>query len=339
MADETTPLIIGDTVAAEVEQYPRRRWGWRKKKTGPSLTHCENCGAALTGRYCAQCGQAGIDYRRSFGTLMADAADAFFNLDARLLTTFALVLIRPWRLTNEFLAGRRHRYVHPLRVYLMASLAFFLLIKVLQHNRPERAKHARPIVIDQTSQKTPTPSPNAIATPKPPEDEEFSFQIPSDDQPKSKFETWMKARVKEKIGPTGDRGELFLKALIDNLPYMVLGCIPLFALVLKILYIRKRRFYIEHLVFALHSHAFIFLSTVVIIGVGLVLDWKLPNLTPIVCVVLSFSVLIRLLIAIRRVYRQNWLATVFKFGLGSAIYFVLLLFAFSATAFITLLLP
>ncbi len=57
---------------------------------------------------------------------------------------------------------------------------------------------------------------------------------------------------------------------------MVLCCIPLFALVLKILYIFKRRYYIEHLIFALHTHAFVFLSTVVIIGIGFLLAWKAP---------------------------------------------------------------
>ena len=93
MSDDTTQLIVGDAMAAEMDQYPRRRWGWRKKKPGPALTHCENCGAALTGRYCAQCGQAAIDYHRSFGTLLADAADAFLNLDERFLKTFGLLLI------------------------------------------------------------------------------------------------------------------------------------------------------------------------------------------------------------------------------------------------------
>lgn len=347
MSDETTPLIVGDAIAAELSEYPRRRWGWRKKKDRSPLTHCENCGAALNGPYCSQCGQAAIDYRRSFGTLVADAADAFFNLDARIMTTFALVLVKPWRLTNEFLAGRRHRYVHPLRLYLMASLAFFLLIKALEHNNVHPVKAGGPVVLGHATKGTskllppavPTPAPSSTASAAAPESENLAFQFTPNDHPKSPFEKWLKARVEEKIGPSGDRGELFLKALIDNLPYMVLCCIPLFALVLKILYIFKRRYYIEHLVFALHTHAYIFLSTLIIIGLGLFLDWKVPNLTGIVCVLLSFTVLAGLLIAIRRVYRQNWWATLFKFALGSAIYFCLLVLAFSVTAFVTLLLP
>jgi hypothetical protein len=355
MSDETSEFVVGDAVAAEMGQYPRRRWGWRKKKPPRQLTHCENCGAPLAGKYCSQCGQAGIDYHRSFGTLLADAADAFLNLDERFLKTFTLVLFKPWSLTNDFLAGRRQRYVHPLRIYLLASVAFFILIRQLEHFKPEHGA----IVIDgspkhsqttpaRTASPSPSPSesPSTPATTSPVTNEEkdgLNFHFSDDDKedrPKSAFEAWLKNRVKEKIGPEGVHGELFLKALIDNLGPMVLCCIPLFALVLKLLYIFKRRYYIEHLVFALHTHAFVFLSTLIIIGLGLFLNWKAPGaLTPFVCTFLSFAVVINLLVAIRRVYQQNWLLTLFKFGLGSVIYLCVLVVAFGITAFLTLLLP
>lgn len=127
--------------------------------------------------------------------------------------------------------------------------------------------------------------------------------------------------------------------MIQNLAPMVLCCIPLFALVLKILYILKRLFYIEHLIFALHTHAFVFLSTVIILGVAFLLSLKSIALTAIASVVLGTVVLVQLLIAIRRVYRHNWFATIFKFLLGSLIYSVLLSLAFGVTAALTLLLP
>ena len=101
MSDETTPLIFGDAFTAEINRPPPPpRWWRRKKKQKPPLTHCENCGTALSGPYCAQCGQPAIDYRRSFPSLLADAADAFFNLDARFFQSFGLLLFKPWRLTN-----------------------------------------------------------------------------------------------------------------------------------------------------------------------------------------------------------------------------------------------
>ncbi|MGI8955386.1 MAG: hypothetical protein ACR2II_00515 [Chthoniobacterales bacterium] len=108
---------------------------------------------------------------------------------------------------------------------------------------------------------------------------------------------------------------------------------------MKILYVFKKRFYIEHLIFALHTHAFVFLSTVIIIGVGFLLALKSPVLTAVFCPFLGLVVLLQLLAAIRRVYRQNWFATLFKFALGSLIYLVLLSLAFGVTAMVTLVLP
>ncbi len=134
MSDETTPLIFGDAAVAELGRHPRRKWFRRKRESRSPLTHCENCGAALTGPYCAQCGQPAVDYHRSFGSLLADAADAFFNFDARFFQSFGLLLFKPWRLTNEFVEGKRARHVHPLRVYLIASVMFFLVINFLSKN-------------------------------------------------------------------------------------------------------------------------------------------------------------------------------------------------------------
>lgn len=354
MSDETTPLIFGDAAAAELGNYPGRKWLRRKRKARPPLTHCENCGTALTGPYCAQCGQPAVDYHRSFGSLLADAADAFFNFDARFFQSFGLLLFKPWRLTNEFVEGKRARHVHPLRVYLIASVIFFLVINFLAKDTHFQSNQSPEHSNFSLTSTAPSPSPLAGPSPSPPFSLGMTAAAPPTAAPSparfdlvqfdgeentSGFGGWLERRAKEKIGPTGDRGDLFLKALLQNLGPMVLCCIPLFALVLKILYVFKRRYYIEHLIFALHTHAFVFLSTVVIIGLGFLLALKSTALTAIVCTFLGTAVIVQLLIAIRRVYRQNWFATLFKFSLGSLIYVVLLSIAFGVTAMVTLVLP
>src|SRR5579884_872957 len=93
--------------------------------TAPLLAHCENCGAQLQGHWCAQCGQPAIDYRRSFRHVVADLLSEFLNWDSKFFKTIALLLVQPWKLTNDFLAGHRVRYVHPLRLYLLGSILFF----------------------------------------------------------------------------------------------------------------------------------------------------------------------------------------------------------------------
>ena len=119
MSDEPAKLILGDNAISALEEHPNGKRGFfgRRRRQRAPLTHCENCGAQLTGRYCAQCGQAAIDYRRSFRHVIVDVLDSFLNWDSKFFATIGLLIGKPWRLTNEFLAGKRICYVHPLRLY------------------------------------------------------------------------------------------------------------------------------------------------------------------------------------------------------------------------------
>src|SRR5438045_3970988 len=135
MSDEIEQMIVTDAVSAVAEEPPRRRgiFGLRRRSKLPikPLTHCENCGAPLTGEFCSHCGQHAIDYRRSIFRVLLDAADSFLNWDTKFLHTINQLLIHPWQLTNDFNAGRRARYVHPLRLYLIASIVFFLMARAV----------------------------------------------------------------------------------------------------------------------------------------------------------------------------------------------------------------
>jgi hypothetical protein len=94
VADEVTKLILGDTAISAIEQAPprRRRFFGRPKNQRPPLTHCENCGAPLSGPYCGQCGQPAIDYRRSFGHVLVDVLNEFLNWDSKFFATIALLI-------------------------------------------------------------------------------------------------------------------------------------------------------------------------------------------------------------------------------------------------------
>src|SRR5205823_2914205 len=129
MANEPEQIILGDTAISAIERSARRRWFGRGKDRQPlPFTHCQNCGAELMGPHCAQCGQAAIDYRRSFRHVIVDVLDSFLNWDSKFFATLGLLIVKPWQLTNEFLAGKRVRYLHPLRLYLLASILFFFAV-------------------------------------------------------------------------------------------------------------------------------------------------------------------------------------------------------------------
>src|SRR6266849_7661786 len=141
MPDELEKFVLGDTAISAIEQgsSSRRRFFGRRKIQPLPITHCENCGAQLQGHWCAQCGQPAIDYRRSFRHVLADLLNEFLNWDSKFFATIGLLLVRPWRLTNEFLAGHRVRYAHPLRLYLLASILFFFAV-----NYGARGLHLEP---------------------------------------------------------------------------------------------------------------------------------------------------------------------------------------------------
>src|SRR5437762_1676762 len=128
MSDETNKSILGDATTSSVEEPGRKRFFCRRNRERPPLTHCENCGAQLRGHWCAQCGQPAIDYRRSFRHVIIDVLDSFLNWDSKFFATIGWLIARPWYLTNEFLRGRRVRYLHPLRLYLLASILFFFAV-------------------------------------------------------------------------------------------------------------------------------------------------------------------------------------------------------------------
>src|ERR1700674_5993427 len=132
MADEPTKLILGDAAISAIEQPATKRFvGRRTNRQRLQLTHCENCGAQLSGKYCAQCGQPAIDYPRSFRHVIVDVLDSFLNWDSKFIRTIGLLLWRPGWLTNQFLEGRRVRFLHPLRLYLLVSIVFFLCAKLI----------------------------------------------------------------------------------------------------------------------------------------------------------------------------------------------------------------
>jgi hypothetical protein len=96
---------------------------------------CENCGAAVSGRYCATCGQRLEPPLHSLWHFSRTATEDLTHADSRLWRTLGALLFRPGYLTREFLAGRRARYLPPVRLYLVVSVVFFLWASATHHLR------------------------------------------------------------------------------------------------------------------------------------------------------------------------------------------------------------
>jgi Protein of unknown function (DUF3667) len=380
--DDQSDIVAAEAAVSAALEPPRRRFFSRRRKPQPPpLPYCENCGAAMAGPFCAKCGQHAVDYRRSFRYVVLDVLDSFLSWDSKFFATIGWLIARPWHLTNEFLAGRRVRYVHPLRVYLLASIVFFFVVnywaksihldarKLSDKDRAEVAAEldkedippelkarirsaidekslAQPVAQTSPSpEATVAPQPSAIASPplpsaSPSPSGDYGPMMQFDKPPSDPFEKWLEQRAKEKMGEHGSKMALFIATLFSNLPYMMLCCIPLFALVLKVLYVRKRVFYIDHLVYALHIHSFAYLAIILIVLITIGLNRTIPGIfANWMIAVLWIAFATEIFLSIRRVYRQDWFFTVFKFFLGGFAYFIVLTVAFAMTFFITIALP
>jgi len=192
---------------------------------------CANCGSTATRNYCAECGQRVGHGLHSIGHFLGEVIEDFTHADSRLWQTVLALLFKPGFLTAEFLAGRRVRYMPPLRTYLVLSVFFFLMAAATHQTihfavlSPEN----KPVTLDQAQS----------------------------EQVCQKIEwSWMRAAC---LKGSADHGRSLQEAFMHNLPKGLFLAVPLLALVMTPLYRRPRRYYMEHLLFLLHDHAFLFL--------------------------------------------------------------------------------
>ncbi|MEO7325192.1 MAG: DUF3667 domain-containing protein, partial [Dokdonella sp.] len=123
-----------------------------------------------------------------------------------------------------------------------------------------------------------------------------------------------------------------IASVFSVLPQTLFVLMPLFAVLLKFVYLFKRRLYMEHLMVALHSHAFIFMSLLLLALVQLLIGWtttELPAVLPVLTLLRAVMwtwLPIYLFLMAKRIYRQGWFMTTLKFGFVGLCYVVMLSF-------------
>jgi hypothetical protein len=142
------------------------------------------------------------------------------------------------------------------------------------------------------------------------------------------FDSVMNQRVDHFRGmEPRDAARQLIGGYLDHVPQMMFLMLPLFAALLKLLYVGSKRYYVEHFVFALHLHAFAFTCYLVMIAVR----WP-PLIT-----VLWMWMFVYLFAAMKRVYRQGWFVTAMKYGVLGITYSVVVTIAAMLTFVATVL--
>lgn len=161
------------------------------------------------------------------------------------------------------------------------------------------------------------------------------MEMPLDSLPyKYGVEGFWHQLVFRQVAKLNREGANFAGYVLSKLIWVVVLMMPALALLLKMLYIRRRRYYVEHLVFSFHYHAFAFLLASVLLLIGFQaeedIDGKLTS-------VFVIAVLVYLYKAMRRFYLQGWFKTFLKFSFVNMAYFIIVSFFFVLVAVITAL--
>ncbi len=265
---------------------------------------CLNCGTHLSGQYCDSCGQRSRSRQIKLWELVSDAFGDLFELDSRLWLTLVPLVVRPGRLTYDYLQGRRARFMPPFRMYLVLSLIFFVVVFFDPHE--ELGLFYEP------------PTEQELAADTNDEDEDDCEVDTSDveDLPDFLARRFTPERVRQVCEQMiADEGKSVSEKVISNIPTALIVLLPLMALVLKVLYPLSRRYYVEHLLFFVHLHSFLFLLvTLQILFTRIAAAIALPELAAtLIIVASSIYAPVYLFVAMRRVYGQGRFVTFLKF--------------------------
>jgi len=302
---------------------------------------CRNCGAHAPGHFCPNCGQETRIALPTFPAFMREAAGRYVAMDGRLWRTLAVLMGRPGRLTLEYFAGRRKRYIRPARLFLVLYLLLFAVIGILQSPldlkdevvmvEPDQAKAAIQDAVKAANEKDKGRSGPKLSIVES-DDENTLLGLDKDlnlalrwngadvtlpPQVEKRWEHFRKLSRDEKA-------ERLYAGILRYGPYAMVALLPAFALLMKMVYAGSgRRYpgrpqrYAEHLVYAAHLHAF---------AAIMILAFLLVPLGP-VRLALAAWVLFYAMRARQLVYRGRWWAGMLRAMIVATFYLVLMAMA------------
>lgn len=268
-------------------------------------TACRNCGTPAPLAYCPACGQDTAPHPPTLWEFLHEFVGHYVAFEGKLWRTLRLLVGRPGALTVEYLAGRKARYVLPLRVYLSASFLFFIALKL----GGATLQAGAPVVLGSG----PVQGEFSAA-----QRQELLAEMGCPATGCTGFRGLV-VSVVEASSSEVRRREVGAR-MMAAAPYLVFALVPVYAAWLKLVTWRRRMRYGEHLVFAFHLHAFAFLALLVGLAPGPA-AW-----VPLVGIPLHG------VLALRRVYGGGWWVTLARAGVLSLLHGAVLVVGAGALA-------
>lgn len=308
----------------------------QKEKT-PDRQQCLNCGKDLTGRFCSYCGQDSRPFQRSLGSILSGAAEGLFDVDGKVLRSILPLLISPGKLTLDYLKGKRRTQVNPFQLYAFFSFLFFLTAFSgtndggLSYTGSSSAAEGDTSRFSAQIQR----ATREVFRENKIKGLIFEYDSLQNKMPEEERDTGPVKYFRRKMRAFGDKLSIDEQFVLDlfsnmksNVPNSMILLLPFFALILKLLYIRKPFFYIDHLVFSIHLFCFFFVLGML----NLFFEWIWRDaLWPVFLLILPLYPVI----AMKRIYGQSWLVTSLKFSFSIAGFSFIALIALLLNFFVT----
>ncbi len=322
---------------------------------------CGNCGAALAGKFCFACGQEDREVRRPFWRMLQQTFQAMFELDSRVYRSLFHLYTRPGFLSTEFLNGRRARYTPPLRMFLVLSISFFLIVSIVGtfaaiagvvpgSEGPVAAagenpgvslrpgQQIREILADDDNAGGSEENDLANLDIDPQEIRAALELVELPFLPAATGERVRDYLVEQSVRNFTEAREaplpFFRDFFIESLEYVtvfMLLMMPLFALVLWLLFVFKRRYYVEHFILTLHNHSFLMITVYFLAATGIIAG-RYPALESFVDWVDLLIVLwsfIYLYLSLKNFYGVGYIYSGLAYLAATAVYAVLLSLGFT----------
>jgi len=245
------------------------------------------------------------------------------------------------------------RYERPLRLYIITSVLFFITVTYfgndIEIGTNNDDGHSGVYITDDSENNPDTEVDKSTSLESKPEvqdDEELDITLDngelwepvtnpitfddtfSEDTTKELNQfLWNMVRKLEKA--INDDPKVLIDEFLNVIPQLMFILLPLFALLLKVTYIYKKHYYMEHLILALHSHSFIFFTLLLIILMGTIgenieQDNWLGSVISFVTIILYIWIPVNLYLSQKKLYAQGYFLTTIKYIFVASLYWMLL---------------
>lgn len=297
---------------------------------------CLNCEAPLTGNYCANCGQERKELRRPFFRLSSEAIESLFELDGRAFRTLYYLLTKPAHLTLEYFAGRRSSYTAPLRLFIVISVSFFLIVSFYTSIRSMEEVLTANGGVDSADETTALSIESGADEDEGEEDSGLADLLAFVEaidlpffaaQTNENLRRAMRAQAEANLNTAVENPNEFLRGYLEYITIFILVMIPFLALIQKLIYIRSGHYYVEHLVLTLHNHAFMIFVFFILSLTGLVEESQIPIINSLfgyLGTAISIWIVFYLFLSLKNYFQQGYGITLLKYLTTSMLYAITL---------------